>query len=123
MRDIATCGRARIVVATAGADGAHLLADGELTHVQAVTPPAPVVDSNGVGDAFAAAFLLGWLNGEDPRRCARYGAIAGAHACTVPSRRTDAITRTVLLSRAAVPEFAPAAPSTAQGAEPAEGRV
>ncbi|MFH8799154.1 adenosine kinase [Streptomyces sp. NPDC017936] len=103
MRDIAARGRARIVVATAAAEGAYLLADGELTHVPAVAPPAPVVDSNGAGDAFAAGFLFGWLAGEDPLRCARYGAVAGAHACTVPSTRADAIGRDELLARAAEP--------------------
>ncbi|MEW2623138.1 adenosine kinase [Streptomyces sp. NPDC048106] len=101
MRNIAARGRARIVVATAGAEGAYLLADGELTLVPAVAPPEPVVDSNGAGDAFASAFLLGWLDGADPLRCARYGAIAGAHACTVPSTRADAIGRDELLARAA----------------------
>lgn len=101
MRDITARGRARIVVATAGADGAYLLADGKLTHVTAVEPPAPVIDSNGAGDAFASGFLLGWLNGEDPLRCALYGAIAGAFACTVPSTRSDAIGRDELLARAA----------------------
>ncbi|WDO10125.1 adenosine kinase [Streptomyces murinus] len=101
MRDIAARGRARIVVATAGAEGACLLVDGELTQVPAVAPPEPVVDSNGAGDAFAAAFLLGWLDGLDPLRCARYGAIAGAHACTVPSTRADAISRDQLLARVA----------------------
>ncbi|MFD7886420.1 PfkB family carbohydrate kinase [Streptomyces bauhiniae] len=97
MRRIAERGRARIVVATAGAEGAHLLADGELTHVPPATPPAPVVDSNGAGDAFAAAFLYGRLAGEPPERCARYGAAAGAYACTVPATRTDAIGRAGLL--------------------------
>ncbi|MER5554733.1 adenosine kinase [Streptomyces sp. NPDC002793] len=101
MRDIAARGRARAVVATAGADGSYLLHDGELTHTPAVTPPAPVVDSNGAGDAFAAGFLLGRLNGEHPRRCALYGTVAGAHACTVPSTRTDAIGREELLARVA----------------------
>ncbi|MER6328590.1 adenosine kinase [Streptomyces sp. NPDC001034] len=101
MRDIAARGRARIVVATAGAEGAYLLVDGELTHVPAVAPPEPVVDSNGAGDAFASAFLLGWLDGADPLRCARYGAVAGAHACTVPSTRADAIGRDELLARVA----------------------
>ncbi|MEV5342858.1 PfkB family carbohydrate kinase [Streptomyces sp. NPDC052676] len=104
LRSVAERGRARAVVATAGAEGAHLLADGELTHVPPVTPPAPVVDSNGAGDAFAAAFLFGFLNGEPPLRCARYGAIAGAHACTVPSTRVDAIDREELLRRAAEPD-------------------
>ncbi|MGW5618390.1 PfkB family carbohydrate kinase [Streptomyces sp. NPDC003877] len=91
LRRIAERGRARAVVATAGARGAYLLADGALTHVPAAVPPAPVVDSNGAGDAFAAAFLHAWLAGEPPHRCALHGAVAGAYACTVPSTRTDSI--------------------------------
>ncbi|MFF4501355.1 PfkB family carbohydrate kinase [Streptomyces sp. NPDC001401] len=104
MRRIADRGRAEVVVATAGAKGAYLLADDELTRIPAATPPAPVVDSNGAGDAFAAAFLYGWLNREAPQRCAGYGAVAGAYACTVPSTETDAIGRDELLARAADPE-------------------
>ncbi|WP_371564167.1 PfkB family carbohydrate kinase [Streptomyces canus] len=99
LRDIAARGRAEVVVATAGAEGAYLLTDDELTHIPPVAPPAPVIDSNGAGDAFAAAFLLGRLTGEPPHRCALYGAVAGAHACTVPSTETDAITRDALLAR------------------------
>lgn len=49
MRRIVERGRARAVVATAGAEGSYLLADGELTHTPALAPPAPVVDSNGAG--------------------------------------------------------------------------
>lgn len=101
MRRIAARGRARVVVATAGAEGAHLLADGELFHVPTAPPPAPVVDSNGAGDAFASGFLFGWLSGEPPLRCARYGAIAGAYACTVPATRADVIDRARLLALAA----------------------
>lgn len=101
MRQIAARGRAQAVIATAGAEGAHLLVDGDLTHVPSVTPPAPVVDSNGAGDAFAAGYLFGLLAGEPPLQCARYGAIAGAYACTVPATRTDVITRDQLLALAA----------------------
>ncbi|MEU9664383.1 adenosine kinase [Streptomyces bobili] len=101
MRRVAERGRAEVVVATAGAEGAYLLADGALTHVPPTEPPAPVVDSNGAGDAFAAAFLYGRLTGEPPHRCAEYGAIAGAYACTVPSTRAHAIGRAELLARAA----------------------
>ncbi|MEW2400365.1 adenosine kinase [Streptomyces sp. NPDC046862] len=101
MREIADRGRARVVVATAGADGAYQLVDGELTHIPAVTPSARVVDSNGAGDAFAAGYLFGHLSGELPRRCGLYGAIAGAHACTVPATLTDPVRRDELLARAA----------------------
>lgn len=40
MRRIADRGRAEVVVATAGAKGAYLLADDELTHIPPATPPA-----------------------------------------------------------------------------------
>ncbi|GAA3980095.1 hypothetical protein GCM10022384_31830 [Streptomyces marokkonensis] len=118
MRDIAARGRARIVVGTAGAEGAYLLVEGHLSHVPTVTPPAPVVDSNGAGDAFAAGFLFGWLGGADPLRCARYGAIAGAHACTVPSTRADAVRRDELLARAAEPDVAGPAATEPVAPEP-----
>ncbi|GAA4058280.1 adenosine kinase [Streptomyces shaanxiensis] len=103
MRRIVERGRAEAVVATAGAEGAYLLTDGELTHIPAVTPPGPVVDSNGAGDAFAAGFLFGRLNGEAPHRCALYGAAAGAYACTVPSTQAGAIGRDALLAAVAEP--------------------
>jgi len=106
MRRIADRGRAEVVVATAGAKGAYLLTDDELTHMPPTTPPAPVIDSNGAGDAFAAAFLLGWLNREIPQRCAQYGAVAGAYACTVPSTETAAIGRRELLATVADQEAA-----------------
>ncbi|WP_042421530.1 PfkB family carbohydrate kinase [Streptacidiphilus anmyonensis] len=99
LRRIAERGRASVVVATAGADGAHLLADDVLHHVPAAAPPAPVVDSNGAGDAFAAGFLHAWLAGESPLRAAHHGAVAGAHACTVPSTTHAPITRGQLLQR------------------------
>ncbi len=103
MRRIAERGRAKAVVATAGAEGAYLLAGGETTRIPAAVPPAPVVDSNGAGDAFAAAFLYGRLAGEPPERCARLGSVAGAYACTVPADRADAVGRDDLLKRAAEP--------------------
>ncbi|MFJ8107761.1 PfkB family carbohydrate kinase [Streptomyces sp. NPDC096132] len=98
MRRIVERGRAEVVVATAGAEGAHLLADGESTRIPAAAPPAPVVDSNGAGDAFAAAFLFGRLNGEPPSRCAQYGAAAGAYACTIPAAQSAALSHEALLA-------------------------
>ncbi|MFE9423954.1 PfkB family carbohydrate kinase [Kitasatospora sp. NPDC006697] len=104
MRRIAGYGRARAVVATAGAAGSYLLtaADGALHHQPAVAPPEPVVDSNGAGDAFAAGFLYGLLGGAPLARCAEYGAVAGAHACTVPASRVAPLGAAELHARAGV---------------------
>ncbi|GAA2938543.1 adenosine kinase [Streptomyces enissocaesilis] len=102
MRRILERGRAEVVVATAGSEGSYLLtAAGDLVHVPAVTPREPVVDSNGAGDAYACGFLFGRLAGESPERCALYGAVAGAYACTVPATGSDAIGRAALLAEAA----------------------
>ncbi|MFC7928448.1 adenosine kinase [Streptomyces cinereoruber] len=102
MRRILERGRAGIVVATAGAEGSYLLtADEDLVHVPAVAPRAPVVDSNGAGDAYASGFLFAHLAGEDPLRCALHGAVAGAYACTVPATGSDAVDRVTLLDEVA----------------------
>ncbi|MFI1828728.1 carbohydrate kinase family protein [Streptomyces sp. NPDC020412] len=85
MREVLAAGRARSVVATAGAAGSYLLTrdgDGTVLPVPAVPPPAPVVDTNGAGDAYVSGFLHGLLSGRAPQECARMGARAGAHACT-----------------------------------------
>ncbi|MEV7298558.1 adenosine kinase [Streptomyces clavifer] len=101
MRRILERGRAEAVIATAGADGAYLLTADGLVHIPVVEPRKPVVDSNGAGDAFASGFLFGRLTGEDLRRCALYGSVAGAYACTVPATGCDAIDRAGLLAEVA----------------------
>lgn len=86
MREILREGRAQAVVATAGAGGSYLLTrEGSRTPrpIPATVPPAPVVDSNGAGDAYVSGFLYGQLAGRDLDGCARLGAVAGAYACTV----------------------------------------
>lgn len=85
MREILREGRAKAVVATAGAGGSYLLTrDGSSTPrpVPATPPPAPVVDSNGAGDAYVCGFLYGRLSGLGLEESARLGAVAGAYACT-----------------------------------------
>lgn len=103
MRRVLERGRAEAVVATAGAEGSYLLTrdTDTVVHTPAVTPPSPVVDSNGAGDAYASGFLFGRLAGEPFERCALYGAIAGAYACTVPATGCDAIDRAALLAEVA----------------------
>ncbi|MGW2813813.1 carbohydrate kinase family protein [Streptomyces sp. NPDC001415] len=100
MREILREGRADTVVATAGAEGSYLLTrDGGSTphHIPAVAPHAPVVDTNGAGDAYVSGFLYGRLTGRNVRECGRFGAVAGAHACTAPVA-TDPISRKGLLA-------------------------
>nr|WP_309054707.1 adenosine kinase [Streptomyces sp.] len=121
MRRIMERGRAGTVVATAGAEGAYLLTADGLVRVPAVAPAGPVVDSNGAGDAFAAGFLFGRLSGEDPLRCALYGAVAGAYACTVPATRTEAIDRAALLREAA--RLTAPGPGAGGAQGPGAGRV
>ncbi|WP_312632104.1 carbohydrate kinase family protein [Streptomyces noursei] len=90
MREILREGRAQAVIATAGAGGAYLLTPEDRTPrlVPAAVPPAPVVDSNGAGDAFTCGFLYGRMSGRDLEECARLGAVAGAHACTAAGTHT-----------------------------------
>ncbi|MGW7442192.1 carbohydrate kinase family protein [Kitasatospora sp. NPDC054795] len=90
MRAILAEGRARVVVATAGAEGCHLLTrdDPAPRHLPAVDPGRPVVDSNGAGDAFVSGFLYAWFQGRSPLDCARAGTVAGAFACTAAGTHT-----------------------------------
>ncbi|WP_345709651.1 carbohydrate kinase family protein [Kitasatospora paranensis] len=93
MRAILADGRARLVVATAGADGSYLLERGEreVRHQPAVDPGRPVVDSNGAGDAFVSAFLASWLDGRPATGSMLAGAVAGAYTCTSAGTHTDLI--------------------------------
>ncbi|TDO35830.1 sugar/nucleoside kinase (ribokinase family) [Kribbella sp. VKM Ac-2527] len=87
-------GRAEAVVVMAGADGSYLYARGlEPVHVPPVQlADRPVVDSNGAGDAYVAAFLTTWLDGDSWERAAAAGSIAGAWACGSAGTHTDLIT-------------------------------
>ncbi len=87
------------MVVTDGERGGWVLAEGEFRAYPPASPPAPVVDSNGAGDAFAAGFLAGHLAGEPVDRCLLYGAFAGAHACTVPATEVSPIDRETLRQR------------------------
>ena len=83
MAQILRDGRARAVVAMAGERGSYLLAraDGAVRHFPCAPLPRPVVDSNGAGDSFVAAFLAAWLRGAPLELAMRHGAIGGAFAC------------------------------------------
>ncbi len=75
-------GVAERVVVTHGAGGADLVTRDGRTHREAADPGAPIVDTNGAGDAFAAAFLVAWTAGKSDGECLADGTVAGAYACT-----------------------------------------
>lgn len=82
MRAIRAEGRATAVLATSGAQGVHVLDEDGLRHFPAVEPPGPVVDTNGAGDSFVAAFLWARARGAAIDDCVRAGLVGGAYACT-----------------------------------------
>ncbi|MEV0389494.1 PfkB family carbohydrate kinase [Nonomuraea sp. NPDC050643] len=100
MRDILDRGRAHTVVCTRGADGCLVMTrDCGVRAFPAAPLPGPVADSNGAGDAFVSGFLYGTLRGRPLAECVRLGAIAGAHACSVPGTHESPITESLLLAR------------------------
>ncbi|WP_150244307.1 carbohydrate kinase family protein [Nocardiopsis quinghaiensis] len=84
-------GRARVAVATDGERGCHVLVRGEPAprHYPAAPPERPVVDSNGAGDAFVAAFLYSYLEDRAIGECVLSGAVAGAFACGSAGTHTE----------------------------------
>jgi sugar/nucleoside kinase (ribokinase family) len=94
-------GRAKVVVAMAGGDGSYLhVRDQPTRHLRAIHfPDRPVVDTNGAGDAYVAAFLARFLDGVSWYDAARAGSIAGAWACGSPGTHTDLITAEELALR------------------------
>ncbi|WP_433794251.1 carbohydrate kinase family protein [Actinoplanes sp. CA-252034] len=92
-------GVASRVVVTHGGEGADLHTRDGVVHRDAADPGAPVVDTNGAGDAFAAAFLSAWVAGADDGVCLGQGVIAGAYACTAPVGAGAFIDRAGLATR------------------------
>jgi sugar/nucleoside kinase (ribokinase family) len=100
LRRVLEQGRARIAVATDGADGcwAATRDEPEARHFPAQTAPGPVVDTNGAGDAFVTAFVATWLDGRPLDDCVQAGQTSGAFACTHLGTHERLITRPELLA-------------------------
>ena len=95
MREIFSQGRAQVVVATAGATGSYFMTRAEQVsrHVRVAGIGRPIVDSNGAGDAFAAAFLAGYAEERSVMECMQMGAIAGEYACGLDGTAEGFLTR------------------------------
>ena len=94
-------GRAVAVVVTDGSHGSTVYErDATARRIPAVTlPDRPVVDSNGAGDAYLAAYLFTWLAGGAHPAAGRAGAVAGAWACGSPGTHTGLIDERTLRGR------------------------
>ncbi len=76
---------APLVVMKIGEKGCLVGWEGRVEAVPGV--PVQLVDTTGAGDAFAAGFLSGWLEGADPVECARLAnavaaRVVGAEGCS-----------------------------------------
>lgn len=58
---------------TMGVEGVAVFDKNRIATVPAATPPAPVYDTNGAGDAFAGGYLFGLARGYDIEKAARLG--------------------------------------------------
>ena len=103
--DVFARGRAQFVVVMAGSEGARVWqrSDELPLRISPISIPGrPVVDSNGAGDSFVAAFLCHYLDHGDIFGAARAGAVGGAWACGTLGTHTsfvDAETLERLLAR------------------------
>ena len=84
----AGCGTAII---TRGPQGALLMSGQETIEVPAVS--MPVVDASGAGDAFAAGYILGLLEGWSSAHALGFASVIGASACTQLGCTTGVFTR------------------------------
>lgn len=78
-RALAQAFGAQACVVSAGAEGAYLWFNGQISHAPAI--PVTIVDRIGAGDALSAGVLHGWLNG-DLQRGLHYGTALAALALT-----------------------------------------
>ncbi len=75
---------AQFVVTTRGEDGVDINTLSDTLHVPSV-PPEFNLDPTGIGDAFRAGFLKGYLNKMELERCAQIGAVAATYCLEADS--------------------------------------
>ncbi|MEJ5310159.1 MAG: carbohydrate kinase family protein [Anaerolineae bacterium] len=87
-------GAAQFVVVGMGAQGCALGSrDGGVRYFPSVSMDAPVIDTNGAGDALAVGFLTSLvLDGYAPEQAILRGQIAARHTCTLKASSSHLIT-------------------------------
>jgi sugar/nucleoside kinase (ribokinase family) len=83
VRQFRAWGASGIVGVKLGAEGVVLSSEeNRVVHLPAFSPPGPVVDTTGAGDAFFAGLITGLIRGDNPMDAARLGTAVGAVAVT-----------------------------------------
>ncbi|MAC77218.1 MAG: hypothetical protein CML66_04055 [Rhodobacteraceae bacterium] len=107
-----------IVVLTLGSGGAVLFLNGDLT-CRLPAPAVTILDETGAGDAFAGAFLSGWLHGLPPATAVHMGVEAGSRAVTLLGAQEHGIRAQDLIQEVVPPQADAAARVWYCDAEPA----
>jgi sugar/nucleoside kinase (ribokinase family) len=84
--------RGAVVCTTLGPGGCMVRTPTQSTSLPAVAPPAEVVDTDGAGDTFAAAFVAGMLAGSGVLRAAQLASHVVARAISVAGPMTVDLT-------------------------------
>jgi adenosine kinase len=66
-------------VITLGKNGSQVIENGKVVGEVPVFPPKQIIDPTGVGDAYRAGFLKGYVNGFDLLLCAQMGALSATY--------------------------------------------
>lgn len=74
----AICASVDFLIITRGEDGTDLYTDNTEVHIPAIKPQS-IADPTGVGDAFRAGFLKGYMNGLRLERCCQMGTLAATY--------------------------------------------
>jgi sugar/nucleoside kinase (ribokinase family) len=82
-------GRCRVAALTRSEQGSLVLADGS-SHTVEPIHLGPLVDTTGAGDLYAAGFLHGWTQGENPARCGQLGSLCAGQVVTQLGPRPQA---------------------------------
>ncbi|MFM7117905.1 MAG: carbohydrate kinase family protein [Planctomycetota bacterium] len=83
IRQFRTWGASGILGVKLGAEGVVLSSEADrFVHLPALSPPGPVLDTTGAGDAFFAGLITGLLRGDQPVDAARLGTAVAAVAVT-----------------------------------------
>ncbi|HBY97716.1 MAG: carbohydrate kinase family protein [Ardenticatenaceae bacterium] len=88
----------RTLVVTRGEQGSTIINDGHVYHVPAV-PPDRIADPTGVGDAYRAGFIKGYLHGVDWETCGRLGSLAATYSLEQIGPQNHVFTHAEFLAR------------------------